>query len=117
MNFFIRQHSKLPVLTVELIQDGVNSARSINEKLENAVILFFMEEIGSCIPMIQCGECCIVTNTDCPECNEKVYIQYKWQPNDTFKKGRYKGWFEITFNADESLLIVPIKDTLFINII
>lgn len=117
MNFFIRQNSMMPVLTVELIQDGVNSARQINERLENAVILFFMEEVGSCIPMIQCGECCVLTDDDCADCHEKIYIQYKWQPTDTTKKGRYKGWFEITFNDDESLLVVPVKETLFINIV
>lgn len=117
MNFFIRQNSMLPTLTLEVIQDGINSAKEINERLENAVILFFMEEIGSCIPMIQCGECCVLKDNDCPDCHDKTYIQYKWTAEDTLKKGKYKGWFEITFNDDDTLLIVPIKDTLYINII
>lgn len=117
MNFFIRQHSQLPVLTVELIQDGINSNKLINQKLENAEILFFMEEIGSCIPTIQCGECCVLTEDNCNDCHDKVYIQYKWQTPDTSKKGKYRGWFEITFKDDNTLLIAPIKNVLYINII
>jgi hypothetical protein len=117
MNFAIRKDSMLPVLTVEVSQDGFHSSRTINERLQNATISFFMEEIGSCIPMIQCGECCLFTTQPCNECPEKVYIQYKWTANDTKKAGKYRGWFEITFLDDNSIFIAPVKDSLLITII
>lgn len=107
----------MPVLTMELVQDGINTTKTINERLQNAEILFYMEEIGSCIPVIQCGVCCILVDSNCSDCHEKVYIQYKWTQEDTLKKGKFKGWFEITFNNDGAILNAPIKDTLFITII
>ena len=117
MNFTIRKNSMLPVLTVEVAQDGYYSDPTINQRLQNAQISFFMEEIGSCIPVIQCGTCCIATSQPCNECPENVYIQYKWTANDTKKAGKYRGWFEITFLDDNTTLIAPVKDSLLITII
>lgn len=117
MNFIIRQNSTMPVLTVEVTQDGYNSSKTINQRLENAVITFYMEETVSCIPTIQCGVCCITMDKSCNDCPEKVYIQYKWKPEDTLKKGKYRGRFEIVFNDDNSVFFAPIRDTLNINIL
>lgn len=117
MNFYIKQHSNLPVLTMELIQNGITSNKSMNERLQNAVITFHMEEVGSCIPFIQCAPCCILVEQECSTCHEKVYIQYKWTSEDTMKKGKYKGWFEITFNDDQTTLIAPIREPLNITIL
>lgn len=117
MNFTIRQHSQYPILTMEVLEDGINTYTVLNERLQNATVLFYMEEIGSCIPVIQCGECCILVDEGCDECNEKVYIQYKWTKEDTSRKGKFKGWFEITFLDDTTDFIAPIKETLFITIL
>lgn len=117
MNFFIKQGSNLPILTMEVVENGVNSYKKFYEDLENATITFFMEEIGTCIPVLQCRECCIVTEKECDSCHEKVYIQYKWQTSDTRRKGNYRGWFEIYFLDTQQTLIAPIKEELFIKII
>jgi hypothetical protein len=117
MNFYIKENSTLPVLTMELIQNGISSNKTMNERLQNANITFFMEEVGSCIPVIQCAPCCILVEQECSDCHEKVYIQYKWTLEDTARKGKYKGWFEITFNDDQSVLIAPIRQTLDITIL
>lgn len=116
-NFIIRQNATMPVLTMELIQDGINGYQNFYDKLENATITFFMEEVGSCIPYLQCRTCCLLIVKECNDCPDKPYIQYKWTANDTRKKGNFRGRFEILFQDTNDLLIVPIKEDLIINII
>lgn len=117
MNFYINQNSTLPVLSMELIENTVNKPQKFYDQLENATIKFFMEELNSCIPTIQCAECCLTVETDCSDCHNKIFIQYKWQNEDTAIKGKYRGWFEITFLESSSILIAPIQENLIINVI
>lgn len=117
MNFFIKQNSTLPFLTMEVVENGVNSHKKFYEDIQNADITFFMEEIGSCIPYLQCAECCLISDNECESCHEKIYVQYKWKNGDTNKKGNYRGWFEFYFIDSQETLIVPIKEELFIKII
>jgi len=117
MNFYIKQHSMMPVLTVELLEDGINTYQKLYERLENATIKFFMQEQNTCIPFLQCKECCILVDKDCTDCHEKIFIQYKWAAADTSKKGKFVGWFEITFLDDNSEFIIPIKEQLYITIL
>lgn len=117
MNFYIKQHSMMPVLTVELLEDGISTYQKIYERLENSTVRFFMEEQGSCIPILQCRECCLLVDSDCADCHDKIYIQYKWAAGDTAKKGKFIGWFEITFLDDQTEFIVPIKEPLYITVL
>ena len=48
---------------------------------------------------------------------EQYYLVYQFTQTDTSKAGRYVAQFEIDFLDGTGLLIVPIKEQLFINIL
>tara|TARA_R110002012_G_scaffold314680_1_gene527642 strand:- start:799 stop:1056 length:258 start_codon:yes stop_codon:yes gene_type:complete len=46
----------------------------------------------------------------------EYYVFYKWTAKDVRKTGRFQGQFVIYFHDDNSELIVPIRENLYINI-
>jgi hypothetical protein len=117
MEFFINQNSELPLLTMQVVQDGrTNAYQTYNAELDNAVIRFSMKEESTGIPKILMGNAYITNVTQVnPDAPTQYYIYYKWTKRDTSRKGRYIGEFSITNSFGE--LIAPIRETLYINII
>ena len=115
MDFYIRKGSTMPFLTMEVIQNGNGDTEQFYNLLKNAEILFYMEEYKSCMPIIQCGACCIIEQS-CNNC-PSVLVQYKWLDGETDNIGRYKGWFEIYDKDSTNKMISPVKDNLIIHII
>jgi hypothetical protein len=115
MEFFINKNSTLPVLTLSLIKDGRYDYRKFYDKLEYASITFSMREVNTNRLVIANKEADIlpVDDTDLKE----YYIIYKWSSNDTKKEGRYEAQFDLTFSDDNSKLIVPIREKLYINVL
>lgn len=116
MIFQIRQGATLPNLVMELREDGFHQFNSFTQKLQNSEILFHMKENDSCIPVVQCGECCLVEEPNCSGCPSNFFIMYKWQSGDTDKKGFYTGEFEITDVDTGEKFIGPIRQNLQIKI-
>ena len=121
MNFFIRQNSTMPYLSMELVQDGLNDYREFYDKIQNAVVTFSMEGVECstkrviCQPMLVVEDKC---NSGCLEgCFPKFYLVYQWRPRDTRKKGTFKGEIKIEFLDNCGVLIAPIREDLFINVI
>ena len=46
----------------------------------------------------------------------EYYIYYKWTKKDVKKTGRFEGQFIIYFHDDNTELIAPIRENLYINI-
>jgi hypothetical protein len=117
MEFFIRQHSELPILKMEVVNDGrTDSWKTFNKELVNAVIRFSMRDESTGINKIIMNNGFIVEKTNVPLTSPKeYYICYKWSQRDTSKKGRYLGEFTIVTPRGE--LIAPIRENLFINIV
>lgn len=115
MDFFITKNSTLPILTLSLIKDGRFDYHKLNDKLEYASITFSMRDVNTnkLIIASKPGDIILVDDSK----NIEYYIIYKWGENDTKKEGRYEAQFDLTFSDDNSKLIVPIREKLYINIL
>lgn len=117
MDFSINQHASLPVLKLELIQDGRNDFNRFYDQIQNANITFSMTDTITGIKRIgkKTAGTSLVTPPDCV--TDRYYLVYQFTQDDTSKGGRYVGQFEIDFLDGSGILIVPIRESLFINIL
>jgi hypothetical protein len=123
--FYINSGSILPVLRIELINDGrcdFNKSDVMGNALQDAKVTFSMRNVDTEILKISNAKCNIVL-ADNTGCEEKYVIEYKWKERDTKEKGIFQGWFTIDFNGNiteneidypEGRLIVPISEDLII---
>lgn len=118
MEFHINKNSTLPVLKLELIQDGRNDFEKFFEGIQNANIYFTMtDEITGVKKLAKkiAGIQLVTPQSDCT--GEEYYVTYQFSSNDTSKCGRFIGQFEIVFLDGTGTLMVPIRETLYINIL
>lgn len=118
MEFSINKNSTLPVLKLELIQDGRNDFNKFHEKIQNANIYFSMTDVVTGVKRIAkklTGIEQVEPVTDCV--GDEFYIIYQFTERDTAVGGRYVGQFEIDFLDGTGTLLVPIREELFINIL
>jgi len=124
--FYINQNSELPSLRMELINDGQYDfikSDKFNNAIQNADIFFSMEDEQG-ILKVSNAPCNIVLSKE-SGCEEKYFIEYKWNKRDTKKKGIYKGKFTIKFKEDlyeenyiytSGDLIIPIYEDLYVEV-
>lgn len=118
MEFFINENATLPVLKLELIQDGRNDFQSFYEKVQNANIYFTMTDVVTGVKRIAKKETTIELVTPQTNCvTDEYYIIYQFTERDTAVSGRYVGQFTIEFLDGSGTLIVPIREELFINVL
>lgn len=110
MEFYIRKNSALPILKMELINDGRYSYNKFYEIIQNSEITFSMKDSKNGNYCILNKEAFIGLKPD--STIEEYYIMYKFSPNETKKSGEYIG--EFTFNTSEGKLITPITEDLII---
>ena len=117
MEFFIRKDSIEPILKMQLVQDGRNDFRDFHKKLANSSIYFSMKDTVTGIPKVVNQSAGIVSKTPTSlNSDVEYYIYYKWKKRDVRKPGRFEGQFIIYFHDDNTELIAPIREDLFINI-
>ena len=117
MEFFIRKDSIEPILKMQLVQDGRNDFRDFHKKLANSSIYFSMKDTVTGIPKVVNQSAGIVSkNPTSLNSDVEYYIYYKWQKRDVRKTGRFEGQFIVYFHDDNTELIAPIREDLFINI-
>lgn len=99
--FFIRVGSVLPVLRMELIEDGRYDFRKslINNALQDSVVKFSMRDRETGILKVANADADIVLAKK-EGCEDVYLLQYKWKPRDVKKEGIYEGWFDINFNGN-----------------
>lgn len=117
MEFTINKNSTLPILKLALIQDGRNDFNKFFELIQNSNIYFTMTDTitgvkriakkPTTVELVQPSHCDV----------EEYYIIYKFSQKDTAVTGRYVGLFTIEFLDGSGILIVPIRETLFINVV
>ena len=118
MEFSINKNSTLPVLKLELIQDGRNDFQKFHEKIQNANIYFTMTDVITGVKRIAKKETGIQQVEPSSNCvGDEFYLTYQFTERDTAVAGRYVGQFEIDFLDNSGTLIVPIREELFINIL
>ena len=117
MDFFINKNSTLPVLKLELIQDGRNDFEKFFEKIQNANIYFSMSDVVTGVKRIglKSATLSLVTPESCVA--EEYYLTYQFSSQETSRAGRYNAQFTIEFLDGTGTLIVPIKDELYINVL
>lgn len=125
MTFFIKQNSELPILKMEIINDGRNTYQKFHEAIQDAEITFSM--VNADTGIIKISEApCYIKRKDIEGCVEEYLICYQWKKRDTKEKGNYIGTFNIHFNGNISSeateypngdLIMPICEKLNISIL
>ncbi len=118
MEFFIRQGATDPILKLRLVDDGKNDKSSFNDMLESgSTITFEMFDVKTNEYVILDSECLVTTRTKkFNHTTDEYYITHRFTTGHTANVGRYEGKINITF-PDGNLLIAPIKEKLFINVI
>ena len=117
MNFFINKNATLPLLKMELIQDGRYNYRDFHELVQNSDIYFSMTNIDDGWKKIcHTPATCAVKLDSCNE-EEMYYLAYQFSGRETNKAGIYRGQFEIEFLDGSGTLIVPLRDELQIHIL
>jgi len=117
MEFFIKKNSELPILIMDVVQDGrTNNYKNFQKDLVNATIRFSMKRESDGVQKIFMNNAYIteklLNNPDSPN---EYYIYYKWTSRDTNQEGRFIGEFSIV--TEEGELIAPIAENLYINIV
>jgi hypothetical protein len=118
MIFNINKNSTLPVLKMELINDGRNDFHKFYELIQNADIYFTMFDAITGVRKI--GKKLASTDLVLPlsDCvGEEYYITYQFTAKETEKAGQFIGQFIIEFLDGTGTLIVPIREDLYINIL
>lgn len=122
--FFILEGAVLPVLRMELINDGRYSFDKFYNAIQNAEVTFSMRNVDTGVLKISNAKCEILEVED-SGCEEKYIIQYTWKKRDTNEKGKFQGTFNINFlgglmengvEYNEGLLKAPIASDLMIYI-
>jgi hypothetical protein len=118
MEFHINKKSTLPILKMELINDGRNDYQKFHEKIQNANIYFTMTDIITGVKRIAKKSAnieLVLPQSDCV--GEEYFITYQFSEKETSKEGKYVGQFEIEFLDGSGTLLVPIRETLHVNIL
>lgn len=118
MEFFINKNSTLPVLKLELINDGRNDFHKFHEMVQNANIYFTMSDVITGVKRIakkETGIELVVPQSDCV--GEEYYLVYQFTEKETSVAGRYAAQFTIEFLDGSGTLIVPIREELFVNVL
>ena len=118
MEFFINKGATLPILKLELIQDGRLDYKDFYDKIQNSNIFFTMADVETGVTKIGKKEALCISDTidNGVDGSDIYYLAYQFSERDTKKEARYVGKFIIEFLDGSGTLIVPIRDELFINV-
>ena len=123
MDFYIKQGSLLPILRMDLIEDGRHCFDKFFELLENSKITFTMVNKETGVTKVAKAPAYIKLRED-GGCVDQYCICFDWRKHDTKEAGTYVGQFNIEFGEvknDEydypkGNLIAPIREDLTITI-
>lgn len=123
MDFYIKQGSLLPILRMDLIEDGRHDYNKFHELLENSNITFTMVNKETGVAKVAKAPAYIKLRED-GGCVDQYCICFDWRKHDTKEAGTYIGQFNIDFGEvknDEydypkGNLITPIREDLIITI-
>lgn len=115
MDFFIKKNSTLPLLKLQVVKNGRNDYDNFMKTIELSTIFFSMVDIETGVDKISSRPAGFVEKTFIdPNAEPEYYIYYQFTNRDTNKVGRYEGQFML--RNDDGVLILPIREKLFINI-
>lgn len=123
MDFYIRQNSVLPILRMELIEDGRHDYNKFHELIQNSTITFTMVNKETGVTKVAKAPAYLKLREDAG-CVDQYVICFNWRKHDTKEAGNYVGYFDIDFGEvkndnyeyPKGKLIMPIRETLNITI-
>ena len=99
--FYIKRGSVLPILRMDLINDGRHDFNKFFDLIQNSDITFSMTNKDNGILKISNSPCYIkLRETD--GCIEKYVICYDWKTRDTSCAGTFEGEFTLDFGKVKS---------------
>lgn len=116
MDFIINKNSTLPIMKLDVIQDGRNDMSKIYELIQNSNVYFSMSELETGVKVIG-KKAALILPKESACGNDEYYIGYKFSEKETKKPGVYVGTFTIEFLDGSGTLIVPIREELYIHIL
>jgi hypothetical protein len=115
MEFFIAKNSTLPLLKMQVVQDGRSDFQNFSDLISTSKILFSMNDVYTGRPKISSKRAGFVHKTFVnPDTPVEYYIYYQFTKRDTNTVGRYEGQF--LFSNEQGVLILPLRERLFINV-
>lgn len=116
MDFYINKNSTLPIMKLDVVQDGRYDIKQIYELIQNSNMYFSMSELETGVKVIgKRPALCIPKSSDCGY--DEYYIGYQFSERETKKPGVYVGQFTIEFLDGYGTLIMPIREELYIHIL
>ena len=108
MEFTIGQNSTLPLLKLQVVNDGIENYNSMMEFIERSSIFFTMVDTTNEIPKVYTKPAGFVEKLGLdPNATPEYYVYYRFEPEETNKVGRYEGQF--MFINDSGTLVLPIS--------
>lgn len=118
MDFYINKNATLPILKLELINDGRNDYKKFHELIQNSNVFFTMTDLETGIKKIGKKTALTIFKEPASDCSyEQYYLGYQFSTKETKNSGTFVGQFIIEFLDNSGTLIVPIRETLYIHIL
>lgn len=115
MEFFIKKNATLPLLKMQVVKDGRSDYNYFMDMIEVSSLFFSMVNIETGITKILTKPAGFVEKVIVnPDADPEYYIYYQFTNLDTNVVGRYEGQFML--KNDDGVLILPIREKLFINV-
>ena len=108
MEFFIKKGATLPLLKLNIVDNGRNEYNNFLNTLELSSLFFSMTSVDTGIPKIMNRPAGV------GGVSPNYYLYYQFQNSDTTKEGRFEGEFVIK-NLDGTY-ILTLGEKLFINV-
>jgi hypothetical protein len=116
MEFTIGQNSSLPLLKLQVVNDGTQNFDSMMKFIETSSVFFSMIKTENGIPKILTKSAGFVEKLEMdPNASPEYYVYYRFTTQDTSKPGRFEGQF--LFINEDGTLVLPIRESLYINVI
>lgn len=111
MDFFIKKNATLPLLKLQVVNNGRSDFDNFMKTIELSAIFFSMVDVDTGIPKISSKPGGFVEKTFIdPNAEPEYYIYYQLTSTDTNRVGKYEGQFLL--RSDEGVLILPIREKL-----
>ena len=115
MDFFIKKNATLPLLKLQVVNNGRSDFDNFMKTIELSAIFFSMVDVDTGIPKITSKPAGFVEKTFIdPNSEPEYYIYYQLTSTDTNRVGKYEGQFLL--RNDDGVLILPIREKLFVYI-
>jgi hypothetical protein len=108
MEFFIKKGATLPLLKLNIVDNGRNDYNNFLNTLELSSLFFSMTNVDSGIPKIMNKPAGVGGESP------NYFLYYQFQNTDTTKEGRFEGEFIVT--NSEGTYVLTLGEKLYVNV-